>query len=81
MVSDFGDLDTGIGEFQPLIEGGLPPLPAKSPGASSPRARVPGNYPRGMAVWLPYSEVLPCPSARDWEEGPPPALGGAGGAR
>jgi hypothetical protein len=24
---------------------------------------------------------LACPSARDWEEAPPPALGAAGGAR
>jgi hypothetical protein len=31
MVSDFGDLDPGIGEFQPLIEGGLAPRPASPP--------------------------------------------------
>jgi hypothetical protein len=37
------------------------------------------------AAWrfdsLAYPAVPPCPSARDREEGPPPAVGGAGGER
>jgi hypothetical protein len=39
---------------------------------SPPGTRVPGNYPRGMAVWRPYPAVLPCPSVCSGLGGRPP---------